>query len=156
MVSNAALSSGYKYKVETLKVLGIGFFLAFYFFNSKGAQIQVKKFSLNPDNEVALKMWNFLDTKLIKNIYTTSLPRVSFRKNLYLLKNEKQINKEFLSTLINQVKNNKKDIFFDKMSEFNSQSERNLLTEIIPSKESYKTNINKNEYNGTLISIKSL
>jgi len=156
MVSNAALSSGYKYKVEYLKVLGIGFFLAFYFFNSKGAQIQVKKFSLNPDHEVAIKMWNFLDTKLIKNIYTTSLPRVSFRKNLYLLKTEKQINKEFLSILINRVKNNKIDNFHDKMSEFNSQSERNLLTEIIPSKESYKTNINKNEFDGTLILIKFL
>jgi len=149
-VSNAALSSGYRYHQDYLNVIGTGFFMAFYFFNSKGAQIQVKKFSLNPDHKIALKMWNILDTDLVKQLYTTSLPRVTFRKKLYLLKQEKEINKDLLADMIEGIKTNKIDSLFDPMLEFSKITEREISDQKV-SKSLFKTAITKSDIDGKKI-----
>lgn len=146
-MSNAALSSGYKYRQDYLNVLGTGFFMAFYFFNSKGAQIEVKKFALNPDHKVALKMWNFLDTKGIKQLYTTSLPSVSFRKKIYLLKKEKEINLDLIKDLIISIKSNKINSYVDPLSEFSFNSQMQIR-DINETKSLFKTQIKKDEING--------
>lgn len=106
-MGQAAVSSGFKYKNDLFKVIGTGYFMAYYFFMSKNAQLEVKRFSINPTFEVAHTVWNLLDTKGIKQLYTTSLPGIKFRQKLFLKRNDKVITRELISELIDTIKNNK-------------------------------------------------
>ncbi len=103
-VSNAAVSSGYKYNSNYLKILGTGYFMAYYFFNSKRANLEVKKSSFNPKFEVAQRVWNLLDTNVIKQVYTKSLPGVAYRKRLFFKRQSPEITLQLISNLIDNIR----------------------------------------------------
>ena len=109
-VSNAAISTGLKYNSKYLKILGTGYFMAYYFFNSRHADREVKKFSINPKFEIAQTMWNLLDYSGIKTLYRGSLTSIKYRKKMYLKRNEKQITLEYLSELLANRGNKKLDV----------------------------------------------
>ena len=106
-LSNAAVSSGFKFAPNYLKVLGTGYYMAYYFFNSKSAAREVKNFAVNPKFDVAHRMWNLLDTNGIKQFYILSLPSVAYRQKFFLKKCEKTITKESLFELMKNIKEGK-------------------------------------------------
>lgn len=106
-LTNAALSKGLNYKPTYLKVIGTGYYMAYFFFNKKKAQLQNKRFNVNPRFEIAHKAWNLLDTKGIKQAFKISLPNIKTRKKFYLRVNEKRIDKQYLNELKELVKNQK-------------------------------------------------
>lgn len=105
-VSNAAVYTGFKFREKFFKVLGTGYFLAYFFFNTKHAEIQSKRFSVNPKFEIAHRVWNLLDTAGIKHLYSTSLPKIKFRKKLFIRKEQVEINNEYISILMEKMHNN--------------------------------------------------
>jgi hormone-sensitive lipase len=103
-LSNAAVFNGYKFQPTYLKILGTGYFLAYFFFNSKQAELHNKSYSVQPSFEISHRVWNLLDTNGIKQFYSKYLPSIKFREKLFLKKNDKEINKEYLAELIKLIK----------------------------------------------------
>ncbi len=57
ILGNAAVSKGYEFHSEYLKILGTSFYFAYYYFHSSKAKIQCQKYSLHPNFEVAKKVY---------------------------------------------------------------------------------------------------
>jgi hypothetical protein len=55
ILGNASVSKGDSFKENFSKVLGTGWYMAYFFFNSKEAKIQTKKFFINPSTDIARK-----------------------------------------------------------------------------------------------------
>ena len=147
-VGNAAVSTGFKYESNYLKILGTGYFLAYYFFNSKHANIEVKKFSINPKFEVAHRMWNLLDTTGIKQLYRQSLINIKYRKKLYVKRNMKKITKEYIAELLDDRKNKKHEVMNNLLqSHYYSDQEINGCKESVGSSV-FKEKISKEEEKG--------
>jgi hypothetical protein len=104
-LSNAAVAKGQKFKKSFYKAIGTGFFLAFYYFNKDHAEIETKRLAVNPKFEVAHKVWNLLDTSVIKQFYVKSLPSIKYRNKLFVKKYEREINLEYIAVLIEKIKN---------------------------------------------------
>ena len=93
-IGNASISEGYQINNEILKLLGTGYFFAFYFFNKKQAVKDTKKSFLTSNFDLSRKVWNLLDTKVIKSGYKgvlTAISNIKFRKKLFLKRTEKVI-----------------------------------------------------------------
>lgn len=56
VLANAALSKGYKFEGNFLKVIGTSVYFAFYFIFGEMKRKQNKIFSLNPDKEVVKRV----------------------------------------------------------------------------------------------------
>jgi len=94
-IGNASIIEGNNINNEIFKFIGTGYFFAFYFFNKKQAVKDTKKSFLNSNFDLSRKVWNLLDTKVIKSGYKGVLGTISnikFRKKLFLKKTEKRIN----------------------------------------------------------------
>lgn len=101
ILGNSSVSKGYgEFNSNYLKVLGTGWYMAYFFFNKKKANIQNIKFSINPNFKVAQKIWTILDAKGIKSLLKITLPGVGFSKKYYIKRTEDELTMEELSILI--------------------------------------------------------
>jgi hypothetical protein len=103
-LSKATVKTTHKFNQPYLKILGTGYFFVYYYINSKEAQIESKKMSIQPNFEIMQRMWNLLDTSIIKELYVQSLPSIKYREKIYLKKNEIEITKEYIRELILSIK----------------------------------------------------
>ncbi len=106
-VGNASITTGNQINNEILKYIGTGFFFAFYFFNKKEAVKDTKKSFLTSNFDLSRKVWNLLDTKVIKsgyNGYLTAITYIKYRKKLYLKKTEKTIDLKYLIKINEEIK----------------------------------------------------
>lgn len=105
-IGNASITTGHQINNEILKFIGTGFYFAFYFFNKNQAVKDTKKSFLNSNFDLSRKVWNLLDTKVIKSGYNGVLFAVSnikYRKKLYLKKTEKTIDLEYIRKLNEEI-----------------------------------------------------
>ena len=106
ILGNASVSKGHnQFDSKYLKILGSGWYMAYFFFNKKQASIQSIKFSINPNFDVAHKIWNMLDSKGIKDLLKLTLPRIKYSKRWYLKKTEEEITFEKIKNLNEQCLN---------------------------------------------------
>lgn len=106
ILGNASIAQGYTYKHKYLKILGSGYYMAYFFFNRKRAHLVNKKFNIKPDFETARAVWNLLDTRGIKhalNINLSVILPIKFRKKLYLKKTMPEIDKDYIKNLIGLI-----------------------------------------------------
>jgi hypothetical protein len=104
ILGNASMSKGHnEFSGKFSKILGTGWYFAYFFFNKKQANIQSIKFAINPDYEVAQKIWNMLDTKGIKSLLKITLPGVKYSKKWYLRRTEQPITLERITKLIEKA-----------------------------------------------------
>lgn len=59
ILGNASVSKGDLFSQKFSKVLGTGWYMAYFFFNHEQAKLQSKKFFINPSVDVARKV-NFI------------------------------------------------------------------------------------------------
>ncbi len=101
ILGNASVSTAFRgFSFTAMKILGTGWYMAYYFFNKKRAKIQSLKFNINPDLEITKVIWNLMDTKGIKTLLKLTLPGIRYRKNLFLLRTAKKLDFEFLNMMI--------------------------------------------------------
>jgi len=106
-IGNASITTSNKIDNEILKFIGTGFYFAFYFFNKKQAMTDTKKSFLTSNFDLSRKVWNLLDTKVIKSGYNGvlfAIANIKFRKKLYLKKTEKTIDLEYLKKINEEIK----------------------------------------------------
>ena len=100
-IGNASVSKGFKgFTGIPMRVVSIGWYMIYYYFNKKGANLQSMKFSINPDLDIMKTIWNLMDKKGINSLLKVALPSIKYRKNLYLLKTSQTLNFEILDNLI--------------------------------------------------------
>ena len=119
-VSKAAISRGFKSPSAFFKIFNTIVLFPVYFFNSKQRSLEIKKFNINPKFEVAQALWNLLDTKGIKEIYKLSLPKIAFRKKFLLKKEEIEITRDYISSLI---ESDNSDINISELNQLNNDSQ---------------------------------
>ena len=107
ILASAAVSKGYQYNDKYLRALGIGWFFTYYFFNQKKANLQCKKFFINPRADIARSIWNLVDTKPISYFNKLTLPTINFRRKLYLKRTVPEITIESVLEYLEMFKNNK-------------------------------------------------
>jgi len=106
-IGNASITTGHQINNDILKFIGTGFYFAFYFFNKNQAVKDTKKSFLNSNFDLSRKVWNLLDTKVIKSGYNGvlfAISNIKFRKKLYLKKTEKRIDLEYVRKLNEEIK----------------------------------------------------
>ena len=111
-IGNASLSTANNITNDILKFIGTGFCFAFYFLNPKKAIQETKKSFINTKFDLSIKVWNLLDTRVIKSGYNGvlfAIANISFRKKLFLLKTEKQIDVQYLQRSNEEIKDGKYD-----------------------------------------------
>jgi len=116
ILGNASVSKGFTgFSATPMKIIGTGWYMAYYFFNKKRAKTQSLKFSINPDLEINKTIWNLMDTKGIKSLLKLTMPSIKFRNNYYFRKTVKTIDFEMLDALIE--KSDKEDFNYKIMCE---------------------------------------
>ena len=125
VLGNASVSKAFtNFTATPMKVLGTGWFMAYYFFNKKQSKIQAMKFSNKPDFEIQKMIWNLMDAKGIKTMMKVAMPGIKFRKNLYLLKTAKILDFDFLDKLFEKSET----VNFHQMKDYNLLDENYLKT----------------------------
>ena len=56
LLGNASVSKGFNFNDNYLKVLGTGWYMAYFFFNQKNANLESKRFFIKPSSDVARKV----------------------------------------------------------------------------------------------------
>lgn len=69
---------------DTLSILKSGLYMTYFFFNKESAIAENTKFSVKPNLDIARRIWNLLDVPSIKHLVELSLPKIYFRKEIYL------------------------------------------------------------------------
>lgn len=111
ILGNASLSKGFDaFKSNYLQIIGSGWYFAYFFFNKKQASIQSLKFSINPNFEVANKIWNMLDAGGVREILKLTMPSVKFSHKWYLKRTEPEINLEIIKSLIYKIETDSLDL----------------------------------------------
>lgn len=94
IIANASVSKGFEMGNSYFRNLVIGYYMAYFFFNKKKAIQQSKIFFINPNAEAARRVWNLLDTKVIQTLFKMSLPKIKYRKILFLKRTDYEVTKE--------------------------------------------------------------
>jgi hormone-sensitive lipase len=105
ILGNASVSKGHgEFNSKYSKILGTGWYFAYFFFNKKKANIQSIKFSINPNYDIAKVLWNMLDAKGIRNILKLTMPRINYSKKCFLLRTEPEITLDYINDLLVKIK----------------------------------------------------
>ena len=107
-IGNASIATSHQIDNDVLKFIGTGFYFAFYFFNKNQAVKDTKKSFLNSNFDLSRKVWNLLDTTVIKTGYNgvlSAISNIKYRKKLYLKKTEKTIDIDYIKKLNEDIKN---------------------------------------------------
>ena len=102
-------------KNPILRNIYIGFFLGYYYFDTKNRDILANKFLLNVNYELLEKVWNLEDTKLMKFFMKFSLPKIKTSKTILIEKLEPSISNLIKDSNLNE--NNKKTTFENEQKE---------------------------------------
>jgi len=97
-VGMASVSKGFKNKKNSLvnKIVQTGIYMPYFFLFRKNADIQTQKFAINPDFDVALLIWNIMDTKYVKNIIKVTMPNIKHSKKYFLQKEKEELTPQLL------------------------------------------------------------
>ena len=129
-VGNASICGGNNINNEIFKFIGTSYFFAFYYFNKKQAIKDTKKSYLNSNFDLSRKVWNLLDTSVIKSGYKGFLGAISnikFRLKLFLKKTERTITIEILKEIHDKINSGIiSNENFDKETYFDSENEGKL------------------------------
>lgn len=110
VLANASVSKGFEW-VESLRYFGIGIYMAYFYFNKRKAILQWKKFFINPNAEAARTVWNLMDTRLLQFFFQLLLPKIKYRKILYLKRTYFELTKESVLELIKQCNNTNRFVY---------------------------------------------
>jgi len=125
ILGNASVSKGHnEFDSKYLRILGSGWYMAYFFFNKKKANIQSIKFAINPNFEIAHKIWNMLDAKGIRNLLKLTMPRIKYSKKWYLKKTENIIDLEKIKELNERIPKYSVNIERNNDSSLNSNVEK--------------------------------
>lgn len=135
-IGNASITTGHQINNDILKFVGTGFYFAFYFFNKKQAVKDTKKSFLTSNFDLSRKVWNLLDTKVIKTGYNgvlTAISNIKYRNKFYLKKTEKIVDLEYVKRLNNEIKfgfiDKNQEKLFAKIKDITDKTNDEVLSE---------------------------
>jgi hypothetical protein len=106
ILGNASVSKGHgEFNSKYSKILGTGWYFAYFFFNKKKANIQSIKFTINPNYDIAKILWNMLDAKGIRNLLKLTMPGVKYSKKWFFKRTEPEITLDVIKELMEKINN---------------------------------------------------
>lgn len=140
----ASVYKGYQDPNYTMReMLRVGYYLLYFSVHSRSAIVESTKFSVNPKFHVAQRLWSLFDSFGLKQINEAFNPKIKFRKTLYLLREEKEINIEYIKYLTDLIQKDSHQVFHS------SKENPKSLIEFSDLKPNYLEFIQEGDENGS-------
>jgi hormone-sensitive lipase len=114
--ATAAISRTWNEKSsETFNVMDTMLKMGFFSFFRKPVIIdEIIKSELNPNKTLLIKLWNFVEHKLLLHFSKISYTRIKMSKKVYVKRLYQEIELNFLYNLREKIKNNSEELFYDR------------------------------------------
>lgn len=98
-LGNAFVSKAYVHESTMKKYLYTSLYASYYFFFKQKRLEQNDFFCANPDLDLAREIWNLLESKYIKKLFSSFLPNIKVNKKIYIPMTDVVFTTENIDTL---------------------------------------------------------